>query len=709
MAGAVRAQLDKILSSRSFSGADRATGFLRFVVSKTLSGEADQLKEYVLAVEALGRKPSFDPRTDPIVRVEAGRLRGRLEEYYQTEGSGDDLLITLPKGGYVPTFERREQRLQARSLYRPRRWVTLVIASGVALLAVAWYASQHLSRARELIERRLTTNSSETPVTAAAVSPDGKYLAYADQTGIHLRVMATGEMYSLAPITDSKIVQLCWFPDGTRLLASVAHTLSGDASAWSVSILGGPPRRLRDDVKHAVISPDGSWIAFVTVRGKQIWVMEPGGGQPHPILSLPQEDDVLGLAWSPDGRHLAYTKRHVDTDKFETAIDYCDIRGDERRGLIAEPSLAGDIAILNGRLVYTRFEPSPRQTDTNLWEIRLDSGTGQLRGKPRRLSNWSGVALFSITATTDGRQLAFLKGQTQGDVYVADVEASRRHLAHVRRLTFDERNDLPFDWTPDGKAVLFYSDRNGTYDIFRQRIDQRAAEIIVAGPDNEVFPIVSPDGRWILYFAYPKDRHYLTTAGSLFRIPWGGGPAELVMKTRAGAIVLCAPAPAGVCVLNEPSTEKQVVFYAFDPVLGKGRELLRMNATLNNYFWSVLPDGLSIAAVIPGEGDGHVRIFPLTGGNVRDVIVKGWRNLRNIDWAPDGKGWYSSSSSDAAVSLTTDYHRDRASLTLLYVDLQGHAQALRENVQWAVPSPDGRHLALLEWNTTSNAWMIENF
>ncbi len=116
MAGAVRAQLDKILSSRSFSGADRATGFLRFVVDKTLCGEADQLKEYVLAVEALGRKPSFDPRTDPIVRVEAGRLRGRLEEYYQTGGSGDDLLITLPKGGYVPAFERREQRSQAHAL-----------------------------------------------------------------------------------------------------------------------------------------------------------------------------------------------------------------------------------------------------------------------------------------------------------------------------------------------------------------------------------------------------------------------------------------------------------------------------------------------------------------------------------------------------------------------------------------------------------------
>jgi hypothetical protein len=139
------------------------------------------------------------------------------------------------------------------------------------------------------------------------------------------------------------------------------------------------------------------------------------------------------------------------------------------------------------------------------------------------------------------------------------------------------------------------------------------------------------------------------------------------------------------------------LFYAFDPLLGKGRELTRMNAALANFYnWTVSRDGSSIAVVIPGEGDGRIRIFPLGGGDPRDVIVQGWSNLHTIDWAADGKGWYSSSRSAAAI-------------TLLYIDLQGHARALSETVQWAVTSPDGRHLALLEWTTASNAWMIENF
>jgi Tol biopolymer transport system component len=696
MAAAVRAQLDKILSSRSFSGADRATGFLRFVVDKTLAGEADQLKEYVLAVEALGRKPSFDPRIDPIVRVEAGRLRGRLEEYYQTEGSGDDLLITLPRGGYVPTFERREQRSQARAPFRLRRLMTWVIMSGIALPAVVWFASRHLARAPELVERQLTTNAFEMPVTAAAVSPDGKYLAYADQTGIHLRLMATAEMHTLNAIADSKVVQLHWFPDGSKLLASVAHAESVVPSVWSVSILGGPPRKLRDGAEHAVVSPDGSRIAFVTARGKQIWVMEPGGEQPRRILSVPEEDLIRGLAWTPDGRHLGYARTHDAIGKTERTIDYCNIDGAERRTLVVESSLEGDLVFLNDRLIYTRYEPSPRQTDANLWETRFDHRTSQTGGKPRRISNWSGFSVFGLTVTSDATHLAFLKGSTQEDVYVADVKPGRPRLANVRRLTFDERNDIPYDWTPDSKAVIFVSDRNGPRDIFKQGIDQREAEAVVTGVEDKWLPTVSADGAWIIYLAYPKGKHFGTDEGRFLRVPINGGPAEPVMTARAGSFVACSRLSA--CVLNERNTDgKQLVFYAFDPVLGKGRELTRMNADLASFYnWTFSPDESSIAVVIPGEGDGRIRISPLGGGDPRDVIVQGWSNLHTIDWAADGKGWYSCSRSAAAI-------------TLLYIDLKGHAQALSENFQWAVTSPDGRHLALLEWTTTSNTWMIENF
>lgn len=103
---AVRSELEKVVSSAAFQGAGRSGKLLRFLVERTVSGLGDQLKEYTVGAEALGRGESFDPRTDSIVRVEASRLRTRLDLYYSSEGPMDPVRIALPKGSYVPRFER---------------------------------------------------------------------------------------------------------------------------------------------------------------------------------------------------------------------------------------------------------------------------------------------------------------------------------------------------------------------------------------------------------------------------------------------------------------------------------------------------------------------------------------------------------------------------------------------------------------------------
>ncbi len=99
----VRAQLDKILASGAFAGAERPGRFLRYIVEQALEG--NQLKETLLGVEVFGRSPSYDPRLDAVVRVEAVKLRSRLKEYYETAGAADPIRIDLPKGGYLPCFE----------------------------------------------------------------------------------------------------------------------------------------------------------------------------------------------------------------------------------------------------------------------------------------------------------------------------------------------------------------------------------------------------------------------------------------------------------------------------------------------------------------------------------------------------------------------------------------------------------------------------
>ena len=103
----IRAQLDVILRSRAFIQSHRIRRFLQFVVEESLLGQPQRLKEYLIGLEVFDRRDAFDPRVDSIVRVEARRLRYKLEEYYRIEGREDPVRIVLRKGSYVPLFEHR--------------------------------------------------------------------------------------------------------------------------------------------------------------------------------------------------------------------------------------------------------------------------------------------------------------------------------------------------------------------------------------------------------------------------------------------------------------------------------------------------------------------------------------------------------------------------------------------------------------------------
>src|SRR5919108_5691889 len=97
-------QLEKVLQSRALQNSESLKAFLRFVVNKTVDNQEALLKEYTIATEVFGRDSDYDPRIDSVVRVQAGRLRTKLQEYYTTEGKGDPVIIDLPKGHYHPVF-----------------------------------------------------------------------------------------------------------------------------------------------------------------------------------------------------------------------------------------------------------------------------------------------------------------------------------------------------------------------------------------------------------------------------------------------------------------------------------------------------------------------------------------------------------------------------------------------------------------------------
>lgn len=147
-ADATSAQLERILASRGFVTAGRLSRLLRHVVERTLAGETDQLKESSVGMEVFDRDDKYDPRVDSIVRVEAGRLRSRLEEYYGGEGAGDAVRIALPRGAYVAQFEHRSppaisEALPVATEAAPRQrgwagWALGAVLIGVLAGMVAW-------------------------------------------------------------------------------------------------------------------------------------------------------------------------------------------------------------------------------------------------------------------------------------------------------------------------------------------------------------------------------------------------------------------------------------------------------------------------------------------------------------------------------------------------------------------------------------------
>ena len=149
-----RRQLDKVLASAGFARNERLARFLRFIVEWHLEGRDSEIKESVLALEVFGRGSDHDPKQDSIVRTEAARLRARLSEYYHDEGKNDELVIELPKGGYVPRL--RLASLSAANVPPkdsgttwPTRlgksWrVAVVLVAAVSIAAaVAWRSWQH--------------------------------------------------------------------------------------------------------------------------------------------------------------------------------------------------------------------------------------------------------------------------------------------------------------------------------------------------------------------------------------------------------------------------------------------------------------------------------------------------------------------------------------------------------------------------------------
>jgi Tol biopolymer transport system component len=590
--------------------------------------------------------------------------------------------------------------------------------------------------------RQLTSNSSENHISGGVISPDGRYLAYTDKTGMHIKLIATGELQNVAQpeaVLGAEITWevVRWFPDGTSFVAN-SHPSVQDPTEWSAegssiwvfSLLQGVPHKLRDNAEAFSVSPDGDWIAFGTrsvpvivnwfglkmggtrpypsrFGDREIWLMAGNGQQAHKLYEMDEDSAVHGMRWSADGKRTLYVK----TGKAGTIIETNDLQGGLPKEALRVPQktpLRDYLWLPDGRLIYVLDGEATNSDNCNYWELPINTRTGEALRQPRQVTNWTGFCMGSTSVTLDGKHVAYLKWKANTSVYVADFKDSGTHITVPRRLTLDENYNNPMAWTPDSRSVFFLSDRNGPWGIFKQAIDGEMVEAVVTAREVSGGARITPDGSWMLYQAKNWDKKQGAIPldpVKVMRIPIAGGVPELVL-TGALSGLGCASSHGNLCAFAERGADsRQLIFTALDPLKGRGRELARLEISPNDsYTWNLSPDGTRIAVL--QHRDSGITIIHLSGGHRQRVLVRGWdpnsqQRLAGVMWwTADGKGLI-------AGSLF-----NRGSV-LLHIDLKGNATVLwqRESSPgtFGVPSPDGRRLAMSAWDMSSNLWMIDNF
>jgi serine/threonine-protein kinase len=628
-------QLERVLSSEGFRRSERSSALLRFIVERTIDGQAAGLKEYTLGVEALGRGASFDPRADPIVRAEASRLRGRLQRYYEAEGKDDALLFQLPKGGYVPQFVRRNahERTEAREpekrVAQPFRvglavWVALIVLLVGGVIASIWWGRWRAPNSSEQRVLQLDVELKSEGVLGSDVgtdmvfSPDGSRLVFVsrDSNGLahlNLRRLDQPNVIQLAETDGARSPFIS--PDGLW----VGFWASGKLKKTPVD--GGTPVVLCDatDLFGASWVEENTIIAAINPTSK-LWRIPAAGGTPEDMLDLSAESSFP--AWPqvlPGGQFMIYTVlAGFGSDRAN--IEVRAIQGGERRVLVRGGTYARYLA--GGHLTYVN--------QGTLYAIPFDLNRLAVTGPAIPVLediSYSRTFGYAQMDVSDSGTLVYRKG----------AESERFVIEWVDRLGKTESlltKPGRYEWlrlSPDGSRLAFSAQESGAASIWIHDIRRDETRRLTTSADAYSSPIWWPDGTALILggrigMAWidaedPDGPHRLTTSRAV-QVPWSFTPdrkwlAYYEMDPETGFDMWMVPVNAGI---NGPE-------------LGSPELLLQTPAF--ECYPSFSPDGRWMAYTSNDSGawEVYVRAFPDNGSRVRVSSAGG--NLPK--WSPNGR------------------------------------------------------------------------
>ena len=570
---AVRVQLERIVTSEVFSRSHQLRRFLTFIVEQQLAGHGDSIKESVLAHELYAKGTDFDGGTDPVVRVDARRLRDKLREYY--DGRSEPVVISLPKGSYVPLFEAGTVTSPPSVSRGPGRSTIAVGALVVVATVVAAVFIAGALRAPAYAPFELLPLASYPGVEGPpALSPDGSLVAFAwsgqgEQGPTDIYVKAVGSE-ALRQLTSTQAWESnpAWSADGR----SVAFVRNGNG-VFTVSQLGGDERQVspsgshvawagdsksvlirdreRDDSPFGIfqvfldtlerrpltrapvgagdwrfeVSPDGSTLAFIRyekVGIADVYVVPMTGGEPRRLSNW--NTAIEGLSWTPDGREIVYSVTEPAASRL-WRIDVSSAtpgRGSPIADIPAaaqSPSISRPTPTWPARLA---FQTLTRDVDLRLTDLASQPLNGGFTSQP--FVNSTRIEA-SARFSPDGRRVAFVSFRSgANEIWVADREGNG-----LRQVTsLGGVGVVLGHWSPDGTRIVFEAAVDGNTDVYLIGADGGHLRRLTTEPAMDGVPTWSRDGEWIYFTstragAVPDIWRVSASGGEPIRVTSNGG------------------------------------------------------------------------------------------------------------------------------------------------------------------------------------------
>jgi Tol biopolymer transport system component len=522
----VQAQLERILASSVFSTSARSAQFLRFCVEQSLRGNHDQIKESTVAVEVFGRDPDYNPRTDPIVRVHAKRLREKLDQYYLVHGADDPIRITIPKGGYIPQSVRTlprfnpklTEQLQTetepprpvpapeRSLPRLLPWFAATGIGLILILASIFFFRRVTapSPALRVLDDGVPLNAEPGREQNPSWSPDGKLLAFSwdgalhQHSKIYLQHPGDSHPYRLTQGSSSEFRPV-WSPDN-RSIAFLRYRDSGHFEVVQAPLNGGQERSLGifsyywprlDDQPALDWSPDGKTLLVAEQPSVsspvRLLLFTLATGERRPLTNPPYgtSGDIDGK-FSPDGSLIAIHRGGFGD------LDVVTVTGETpstlRKLTTNNPGIHGIAWAKDGRHVL--FSSHAGGSGWGIWQVALD------RSEPKPLMT-SSLDLSSPAVSPDGTRIAFEREDHITNL--ARISLEKDHTSQP--FAPSSRQDYNPVYSPDGKNVVFISTRSGPMELWLASADGASTRQLthLDGTGFPLSPSWSPDNNKVIF------------------------------------------------------------------------------------------------------------------------------------------------------------------------------------------------------------------